>query len=74
MIATLGLERSAELASEYKIAYQQLQHVERKVTSTLLLLENDRRLALKRYELAREAWSKLALGEDDEFLDEQEPE
>jgi len=65
-------ERTTEIASEYRVAYRQLQHVERKIADTLTLLENDRRLAERRYQLARKAWSELALDEDDEFLAEEE--
>ncbi len=65
-------ERTTEIAAEYRVAYRQLQLLEHKIADTLTLLENDRRLAERRYQLARKAWSELALGEDDEFLVEEE--
>ena len=72
MNAMLNVERASEVAAEYRTAYLQLQAVDQKLTETLILLENDRRLAERRYQAARKAFVELALGEDDGFLAEEE--
>ncbi len=55
-------------AEEYRIAYQQLRHAENEMDRIIEGLERDHALAAKRYEVAREAYVTLALGETDEFL------
>ncbi len=62
------------LASDYRIAYQQLQYVDKQAEKVLEALERDRALALKRYRLARTAFLKTALNGDDEYLVEGEEE
>lgn len=65
-----NFERVAELADDYRVAYEQLKHVDKRAEKVMAALENDRELALKRYQIARKAFHELALGEDDEFLGE----
>lgn len=60
------------IADEYRIAYEQLQHTERRMDEMEAALRRDHDLAVKRYELARGAYVTLALGEDDEFLKAEE--
>jgi hypothetical protein len=59
------------VAGEYKTAYEQLKHTERKAAELAASLQRDLDLAQKRYDVARKAYCELALGEDDEF---QQPE
>lgn len=69
-MTAVSVERVAELAAEYQIAYQQLRHVEKRTEEALAAFDRDLDLARKRYEMARRAFVELALGEDDEFLKE----
>ena len=57
-----------EASDEYRIAYQQWKRATKEYGAIVARAEQDLKLAEKRYEVAREAYVTLALGEDDEFL------
>lgn len=61
-----------EVADEYRVAYQQLRHCEKRMDELEASLRRDHELAVRRYELARGAYIARALGEDDEFLKPEE--
>ena len=60
------------VADEYRVAYEQLKHCEKQMEQVLDALNRDHGLAFRRYEVAREAYLMLALGEDDGFLKAEE--
>jgi len=61
-------ERVREIASEYRVAYRQLQHAEKRLHRLIVEGERDCDLARQRYEAARAAFLGLALDEEDEYL------
>lgn len=65
-----NVERTREVAEEYRVAYKQLQHHEDRLARVVVDIERDIELARKRYEAARGAYLKMALEEEDEFLDD----
>ena len=64
------MARIEEVADEYRIAYQQLKHHEKRAEDMVTQLEREGALHWKRYEMARAAFVELALGsgETDDFL------